>query len=67
MTKDECAIVMAHTGVCMLQGDDLSWFYRYLNKLFGRLIYTHEIPMLEDEIKERSKADFIALCREATG
>lgn len=65
MTKIECAIVMAHTGTCMLQGDDIKWFYRYLNKLFGRLVYTHEIPALADEIKQRSKADFLELCKGA--
>lgn len=65
MTKIECAIVTAYTGICMLQGEDIDWFYRYLAKLFNRPVYTHEIPMLSNEIKERSKEDFIRLCEEA--
>ena len=65
MTKRECAIVMAHTDVAMLKGDDLSHFYDYLEEIFGRKIYTHEIPDLADEIKEKSKTDFIRLCAEA--
>lgn len=65
MTKRECAIVMCHTGVCMLEGDDMMEFYRYLMDLFGRPVYTHEIPALADEIKARSRGDFIRLCMEA--
>ncbi len=66
MTKIECAIVSAYTGVNMLEGEDLRWFYRYVAELFGRPVYTHELPMLSDEIKKRSKKDFLRLCEEAT-
>lgn len=65
MTKNECAIVMAHTGICMLKGEDINLFYRYLADLFNRPVYTHEIPMLQNEIKERSKEDFLRLCEGA--
>lgn len=65
MTKRECAIVTCHTGINMLKGEDFDEVYRYLMELFGRPVYTHEIPALADEIKERSRDDFIRLCREA--
>lgn len=58
MTKQECAVLTAHTGIALLQGEDLKFFYEYLEHLFGRKVYTHEIPKLTDEIKERSREDF---------
>lgn len=63
MTDKEKAIVMAYTGVCMLTGDKLQVFYKYIEDIMGRPIMTHEMPRLTDEIKEKSKADFIKLCR----
>ena len=65
MTKRECAIVTAYTGVAMVEGEDPDLYYQYLADLFGRPVYTHEIPFLAEEIKRRSTPDFIALCREA--
>ena len=65
MTKRECVIVTAYTGIAMVKGHDLDLFYQYLAELFDRPVYTHEIPFLAEEIKRRSTPDFIALCREA--
>lgn len=62
MTDKEKAIIMAHTGRCMLTGDKFQIFHEYIEDIMGRPIMTHEIGFLEDEIKEKSKADFIALC-----
>ncbi len=62
MTDKEKAIVMAYTGVCMLTGDRLQEYYKYVEDIMGRPIMTHEIPQLTDEIKAKSKADFITLC-----
>ena len=39
----------------------------YIEKIIGRPIFSHEIGFLEKEIKEKSKADFIALCEEDGG
>lgn len=66
MTDREKAIVMAYTGVCMLSGDKFQIFHKYIEEIMGRPVYTHEmgIKAIEDEIKNRSKADFIALCVE---
>ena len=65
MTKNECAVVMAYTGVAMLQGDDLDIFYRYAEQLMGRPVYTHELGYLVDELKKRAEPDFLKICREA--
>ena len=40
MTKHECAVVMAYTGIAMLKGDDLFHFYDYLSGIIGRPVYT---------------------------
>lgn len=66
MTKHECAIVMAYTGVCMLTGEDLGIFYKYVENIMGRPIYTHEMcGAIANEIKQKSEIDFINLCRNA--
>ena len=59
---------MAHTGVCMLRGKDFPIFHKYIEEIIGRSVYTHELAdkSTVDKIKEKSKADFIALCRNAT-
>ena len=62
MTDREKAIVMAHTGICMLAGDKFQIFHKYVEDIMGRPVWTHDIGWLENEIKEKSKADFIALC-----
>lgn len=62
MTDREKAIVMAHTGICMLTGDKFQIFHKYVEDIMGRPIWTHEMGLLADEIKEMSEADFMALC-----
>lgn len=61
MTIREKVIVTAYTGISMLEGEELNELYKYLEELYGRPVYTHEIPFLD--IQEKSKEDFIALCR----
>ena len=61
MTNREKAIVTAYTGISMLNGENIYEFYKYLEELYGRPVYTFEIPFLD--IQERSKEDFIALCK----
>ena len=53
---------MAYTGICTLKGDKLDVFYKYVSSLYGRPVYTHEMLMLEKEIKELSRDDFMQLC-----
>lgn len=62
MTDKEKAIVMAYTGICMLTGDKFQIFHKYVEDIMGRPIWTDDIGWLEDEIKEKAKADFMALC-----
>lgn len=62
MTDREKAIVMAYTGVAMLTGDKFQIFHKYVEGIMGRPIWTHEMAQLADEIKEKSKADFMKLC-----
>ena len=68
MTKKECAIVMARTGICMLKGEDFQIFHKYVEGIMGRPVYTHEMgdPTIANEIKEKSTNDFLLLCQEAT-
>ena len=67
MTDREKAIVMAYTGACMLTGDKYQIFNKYVEDIMGRPIWTHEMARLADEIKEKSKDDFIKLCAESEG
>lgn len=66
MTDKEKAIVMAHTGICMLTGEKYGVFHKYIEDILGRPVYTHELAMqsISDEIKEKSRDDFIKLCME---
>lgn len=68
MTKQECAIIMAHTGICMLTGADFGIFHEYIEKIMDRPVYTHELGIEEisEQIKEKSLNDFLRLCEEAT-
>ena len=65
MTKQECAVVTAYTDISMLRGDDLKYLYRYLSGFLGRPVYTHEIPAVCMQFRDRIREDFIALCRDA--
>jgi DNA-directed RNA polymerase subunit RPC12/RpoP len=68
MTDREKAIVMAYTGVCMLNDDKFKIFHEYVEEIMGRPVYTHELAdkKITDEIKEKAKDDFIALCGRMT-
>ena len=64
MTDREKAIVMAYTGICMLTGDKLQIFHKYVEDIMGKPVWTHEMALdsIADEIRAKSKDDFIALC-----
>lgn len=55
MTKREAAIVSAYTGYLI---GDINEMYKYINEIMKRQVFTHEIPILFDEIRERAKIDF---------
>lgn len=67
MTKQECAIIMAHTGICMLTGEEFNEFHKYVEYIMGRPVWTHELANEEvkNEIIGNSKDDFLDLCKEA--
>ena len=62
MTKQECAIIQAYTGVCMLSDDDMDIFYSYLEYLYGYPVFIEMIPVLEEDIKRRAENDFLQIC-----
>lgn len=64
MTKKECAIVMAYTGITMLSDEDFRIYHRYIEDIMGRPVETHELASesVVKEIKEKSRYDFLKLC-----
>lgn len=66
MTKQECAVVTAYTEISMLRGDDLKYLYHYLSEIIGRPVFSHELPAVCKQFHDKIKADFIALCRNAS-
>jgi len=67
MTKQECAIIMAYTGICMLTGEEFNEFHKYIEYIMGRPVWTHEFADkgIWEEIKKESEDDFMNLCKEA--
>ena len=65
MTDREKAIVMAYTGTAMLVGEKFSIFHKYIEDILGRPVWTHELAdhTVMEEIKEKSKSDFLELCK----
>lgn len=55
MTKREAAIISAYTGYLI---GDISEMYKYINEIMGRTVFTHEISILFDEIREKAETDF---------
>ena len=60
MTRRESAIVGAFTGILCGPFDAL---HEYIEEILERPVFTHEMGNKEiaDEIKEKSKADFVAI------
>lgn len=63
MTHKERVIISAYTGYLMTDFNDV---HKYIEDKLGRPIWTHELanPDVCDEIKEKSKDDFLKLCKE---
>jgi hypothetical protein len=60
MTKNEAAIIGAYTGILIGSFSDL---HEYIEKIMKRPVFTHEIPFIADEIKNKASDDFIQLSR----
>ena len=58
MNKREAAIVSAYTGILL---GDFGEMHKYIEEIMGRPVWTHEMPSLWDEIKARSKDDFLSI------
>jgi hypothetical protein len=63
LTKEQAATIGAYTGVTCGNFADI---HEYAEKLLGRPIWTHEFAReeLADELREKSKEDFLSLCYE---
>ena len=61
MTLDEKIVVSAYTGYLMC---DFNEVHKYIEKLLGRPVLTHELARrkIRDEIREKAKADFLKIC-----
>lgn len=58
MTKRKAAIVSAYTGYLIGEFSD---FQAYAKEIMGRPIFTHELPKIVDELKEKSKKGFMSI------
>lgn len=58
MTKREAAIVSAYTGYLIGGFND---FNAYAEEIMERPIFTHEFLSIADELKEKSKKDFMSI------
>jgi hypothetical protein len=63
LTKEQGAILSAFTGKLCGRFSD---FAEYAERKLGRPIFTHEYPGLMGDIKEASRADFMAIMPEGT-
>lgn len=63
MTKKERVIVSAYTGVLMCDFPDM---HKYVEEKLGRPVFIHEFcdPSVKAEIKAKTKADFLSLCKQ---
>lgn len=62
MTKRESAIVGAYTGILCGPFEAL---HEYVEEILGRPVFTHEMgsKAVADEIKEKSRSDFVAMAQ----
>ena len=63
LTKDQAAIIGAFTGIACGPFSDI---HGYAEKVLGRPVWTHQFASeaLSEELREASRADFIAICYE---
>ena len=65
MNKREAAIIGAFTGVLCGEFHDM---HQYIEEIMGRPVFTHEMAdkYIVEEIKEKSKPDFLTICNSIT-
>lgn len=62
MTVKEGAIISAYTGLLLCES--FTPAHDYIEHILGRPVLTHEIPKLQDEIKEKARDDFYNIIRQ---
>lgn len=62
MTVKEGAIISAYTGLMLCES--FTPVHDYIEHILGRPVLTHEIPSLQDEIKEKARDDFYKIIRQ---
>jgi hypothetical protein len=65
LTKEQAAVIGAFTGIACGPFSDI---HEYVEKLLGRPVWTHQFASheLHEEIREKAREDFLALCYEET-
>ena len=60
LTREQSAVISAFTGILCGPFDAM---HEYIEKIMGRPVWTHEMgdKKISTEIKEKSRADFIAM------
>ncbi len=58
MTKREAAIVTCYTGFLI---GDIGEVYKYLKKITGHAVFTHEIPEVCEKYQKRIREDFVKI------
>lgn len=58
ITKREAVIISAYTGYLLCSFNDMQI---YIEEKMGRPVFVHELPFIEDEIRELATSDFMAL------
>lgn len=58
LTVEQAVIVSAYTGILICE---FHLVHEAIEKKFGRPVFVHEMPELEEEIRELFKDDFLAL------
>lgn len=64
MTYHEAAVITVYTGINMFEGEDLKYMYDYASDLLGRPVHT--LDFLLSDLKEKSRPDFIKICKNLT-
>lgn len=63
MTKREAAVISAYTGVLLCEFEVV---HEYIEELFNKPVFVHEIPGLQEEIEERSREEFEEIIQSQT-
>lgn len=53
LTLEELAIISLFTDCTLVEGEDLGYLYKTLEKFEGRPVYTHEIPELAKKHRDK--------------